>query len=217
VRTGVCAAAIVSGLALVTAGVAVGVAAPTAGFGTVPSTATTTSTARVAPASSAPDAVLSPDRPDRAPPALVDRIPEQLVLPTLGIAAGVVPVPVRARGVLVIPPDPRQVGWWIGGAYPGTGGTVLLAGHVDDVRFGRGALYRLTSLRAGDPVYVDTAAGRYGYRVVARRDYPKQHLPANLADQGGPPRLVLVTCGGSFEPDRGYADNVVVYAEPTTG
>jgi hypothetical protein len=36
-----------------------------------------------------------------------------------------------------------------------------------------------------------------------------------LFQRTGPPRLVLLTCGGEFQPElRSYADNVVVVAEP---
>ena len=51
------------------------------------------------------------------------------------------------------------------------------------------------------------------YRAVARRSYAKQRLPADLFATGTAPRLVLVTCGGSFH-DGVYSHNVVVYAEP---
>ena len=53
------------------------------------------------------------------------------------------------------------------------------------------------------------------YRVVARRQLGKADLPADLFARGGPPRLVLVTCGGRFDrTTRHYTDNVIVYAEP---
>jgi hypothetical protein len=40
-------------------------------------------------------------------------------------------------------------------------------------------------------------------------------LPPEVFAVGGPPRLVLITCGGAFDRrTRNYADNVVVVAEP---
>jgi hypothetical protein len=40
-------------------------------------------------------------------------------------------------------------------------------------------------------------------------------LPPEVFAVGGPPRLVLITCGGAFDRrTRNYADNVVVFAEP---
>ena len=52
------------------------------------------------------------------------------------------------------------------------------------------------------------------YRVTARRELGKAALPADLFATDGPPRLVLVTCGGRFDrTTRHYTDNVIVYAE----
>jgi hypothetical protein len=52
--------------------------------------------------------------------------------------------------------------------------------------------------------------------VVSRELIEKQVLPlASLFQRAGPPRLVLVTCGGEFIPElRSYRDNVVVVSEP---
>jgi len=42
-------------------------------------------------------------------------------------------------------------------------------------------------------------------------------LPTDLFAFDGAPRLVLITCGGEFDPDAGsYDENVVVIGEPTT-
>jgi hypothetical protein len=37
---------------------------------------------------------------------------------------------------------------------------------------------------------------------------------ADLFDRDGPPRLVVLTCGGAYDARNGYRDNVVVIAEP---
>jgi len=40
-------------------------------------------------------------------------------------------------------------------------------------------------------------------------------LQPQTTDAPGAPRLVLITCGGRFDPvARSYEDNIVVYAEP---
>jgi hypothetical protein len=137
--------------------------------------------------------------------------PIQLRLP--GVTAAVRPAPVDGDGRLAVPRDPTSVGWWIGGATAGSArGTVVLAGHVD-TEGQRGALYGLEQLAMGEIVTVDTANGRYAYKVVARRSFRKERLPDALFDLNSPPRLALVTCGGQFE-DGSYDHNVVVYAVP---
>ena len=57
------------------------------------------------------------------------------------------------------------------------------------------------TLEPGDRVILSSADGRTAaYTVTARRQYPKSALPTGLVfDQDTTPRLVLVTCGGSFD------------------
>jgi hypothetical protein len=208
-----CVVTVAIGMGLVATGVTLVVvpARAPAAFGTLLATnSSAVTTARSA--SHLTVSVTSPPAPTRT---YEDRTPQQLSLPSQGITAAVSPVGVSGDRSLVVPPDPRQVGWWTGGAQPGTAtGTILIAGHVDDVRLGRGALYHLESLQVGDPVRLSTPAGEYTYRVVARRSYDKNELPTELFDQSIPARLALVTCGGPFQPGHGYAANVVVYATP---
>ena len=141
-----------------------------------------------------------------------------LRLPSLDVTAPVMNVRVRSDGALEVPAVPSQVGWWADGAAPGGGrGSVVVDGHVDSARYGRGAFFRLRDLAEGDPVEMVTADGAsFTYEVTAVRQYPKDELPwAEVFSQGVPERLVLVTCGGDFDRGRrSYTDNVVVFAEP---
>lgn len=142
----------------------------------------------------------------------------QLHLPTIGVTAPVTEVRVRPNGELEVPALPSQVGWWADGARAGGGrGSVVIDGHVDSARYGRGAFFRLRELEVGDPVEMATADGdTLSYRVTARLQFPKDKLPwAEVFSQEVRERLVLVTCGGAFDrSSRHYTDNVVVYAEP---
>ena len=145
-------------------------------------------------------------------------VPARVRVPRIGIDAPVVPVTVRPDGLLAVPADVRTVGWWSAGAPAAApSGTVVLAGHVDSARQGSGAFFGLRALEPGDRVILSSASGRTtAYTVAARRQYPKSALPADqVFDQDTPSRLVLVTCGGSFDwTTRHYSDNVVVYALP---
>jgi hypothetical protein len=127
--------------------------------------------------------------------------------------AQVVPVGVRSDGSLMLP-EATTVGWWVGGAQVGqTIGPLVLAGHLDDDEGRIGALAGIGMLRPGQVVIVAAATGPATYRVREVRSYSKQRLPAELFSSDGPPRLVLITCGGEFTPGSGYADNVVAVAD----
>lgn len=144
-------------------------------------------------------------------------VPVELSLPTRSVSAPVVAVTTGADGGMIIPDPPSTVGWWSPSALPGgAGGTTVIAGHVDSRTEGLGALAVLRSIEVGEPVVLRGADGRtVEYRVVARRQYLKADLPPEIFDVGGPPRLVLITCGGRFDrATRHYSDNVVVHAVP---
>ncbi|WP_188943887.1 class F sortase [Nakamurella endophytica] len=152
-----------------------------------------------------------------AAPAVPSGPPATLQLPRLGVTADVAPI-VSKDGVLQIPENVGTVGWWLYSAVPGAArGSTVLAGHIDSAVQGPGALYRLGELGPGDRITVTTANGaEVAYVVQARHVYVKsQGLPADLWDQQGRPRLVLISCGGPFDAaQRSYQDNIVVYATP---
>lgn len=169
-------------------------------------------------AAAAPSAWLSAAAAAPAPRGVHPFAPVTVAAPDVGISARVLPVSVTSARLLDVPEDVRQVGWWQDGAAAAAGdGTVVLVGHVDSARQGRGALFPLRRLSPGDRVVVRGAHGEAAaYVVTARRQYRKASLPrAEVFGQGARHRLVLLTCGGRFDARTGhYEDNVVVYATP---
>jgi hypothetical protein len=143
--------------------------------------------------------------------------PIRLTIPSQRVQAAVVPVQAPA-GVLVVPDNIQQVGWWTGSALAGaTAGTTVLDGHVDSATAGPGALFRLQELHEGDPLRLDTATRQLRYTITGRLIISKTGpLPAELFSSAGLPRLVLISCGGPFDrATRSYRDNIVVIAVPT--
>ncbi|WP_184731753.1 class F sortase [Saccharopolyspora phatthalungensis] len=149
-------------------------------------------------------------------PASPNQVPQRVRLPPLGVDAPIRPVLPGPDRQLGVPESPGVVGWWSAGVAPGSRhGTVVLAGHVDSRRDGPGALFRVADLEPGDPVTVTTAQAALRYRIEAVRSYPKESLPEDVFDRTGRPRLVLITCGGTFDDStRQYDHNIVAYAVP---
>jgi sortase (surface protein transpeptidase) len=149
------------------------------------------------------------------PPAPVD-----IALPSIGVDAPIVPVGVDPDGLMGVPEDVDEVGWYRWGSAPGSGeGTIVLAGHVDSRSQGRGAFFDLRVMQVGDEVTVlDEEGTETTWRVTGRRTYDKASLPVDeLYRRDGQPRLLLITCGGDFDADaRSYRSNVVVEAELVT-
>jgi sortase (surface protein transpeptidase) len=137
-------------------------------------------------------------------------------VPRLGIRGRLQRLDLASGHRLRVPADPRRVGWWSGGALPGTPGSTVLAGHVDGPA-GPAVFNRLVHARRGDLITISTGAGRpLRYRVTAVRSYGKGRLPRRAVfGASNANRLRLVTCGGHFDPASGhYDENVVVYARP---
>ncbi len=145
--------------------------------------------------------------------------PVRLRLDGIDIDLPVVPVGVNRDGSMEIATSVRELGWYRFGARPADRtGTTVLAGHVDTKREGLGPLARLRSVDRGTRVVITSADGRTrAYRVVDVRRIAKTRVPlGEVFRRSGPERLVLITCGGRYDRDTGYRDNVLVTAEPVS-
>jgi hypothetical protein len=154
-----------------------------------------------------------------------------------GLHARITAHPLNADGTLYVPADPKQVAWASQDAMPGSDrGTAILVSHVNYVINGRTVAGAFADLAE----YIDRAVGRtltltlsdgrtLRYRITGGHEYAKDDLAGNpqlrkvLYNQTltyGPAdrpsgRLLLVSCGGPFDPVSGeYQDNVFVYALP---
>ena len=147
-------------------------------------------------------------------PVLARPEPVALTIDDIGVrAAPVVGVGVTPDGQLEVP-DETEVGSYVLGARPGQPGAIVLASHVSWNRK-VGLFARLGRLEPGQRVTVSLAdGGARRYQVVERAQYGKQGLPTDrIWTRTGAETLVLITCGGSFNPSlHRYADNIVVYA-----
>ncbi|WP_186813480.1 class F sortase [Cellulomonas xylanilytica] len=171
--------------------------------------------ALAAPATT-PATVVAPPAPQAAAPA-TEQVPVSLTVEAIGIQAPVVPVLAAPGGALTIPEDPGTFGWWAAGAAPGSPtGSVVVVAHVDAAAYGAGPMSDLIRAPMQTAITVqDAAGGLTRYALSERRSLPKSELPADLFTLGGAPRLVLITCGGTFDRATGhYSDNVVMIATP---
>ena len=144
-------------------------------------------------------------------------VPQFLVLPS-GRLAPVDGAGIAEDGSLVVPPDPARVGWWTGGAEAGDPyGSVVLAGHIDSRRYGIGVLAELVQAKPGQLLVIRSTTRSLRYRISVIRQISKASLRSetDVFSQEVSPRLVLVTCGGRYNPVKHeYDDNLVVIAMP---
>lgn len=155
---------------------------------------------------------------DPLPAPLARSRPTGLAVPAITIEAPVLGLGLDASGRLGTPPaeDPRIVGWYKDGPTPGETGTAIVVGHRD-TRTGPAIFLNLDSLTAGNTVRIARADGRVAVFTVDKvRTYTKEQFPdQEVYGSTGRPELRLLTCGGSFDPKKGYESNIVVYAHLT--
>ena len=193
--------------------------------GTVPS----------APAAASPTPRAEPPRPAPAASSRPDLAPRRTGIAAAGIRpdASFVPDRVRVAALGVDAPVVRESvdARWSAGAAGGPAHRRLVGRRRRPRRTpGHGRARRSRGQRAaGSRRAVPAGEGAPGgarrgqradgdatYVVQARRRFAKDDLPwRDLFRQDVEARLLLVTCGGDFDPaTRHYTDNVVVYAVP---
>ncbi|MGP3970239.1 class F sortase [Streptomyces sp. 6N223] len=154
----------------------------------------------------------------RAAPLAGAPAPRRLEIDAIGVSADIVARGVDADGGVAPPPfdTPQAVGWYAGGPTPGAVGAAVLVGHVD-TRSEPAVFYALSTLRPGDGVRVTRADGSTAtfavgeVEVIDRDDFDPGHVYGPR--DPGAAELRLITCGGSYDPDRrAYSANVVVSA-----
>lgn len=147
--------------------------------------------------------------------------PTRLVIDSIATAMNVEPVGVGVDGQMDLPERPDIAGWYrFGPDVLSTAGSIVLAAHVDTRQHGIGPLGRLREVRTGALVQLDSgdSTTRF-FEVVSVDSYRKSAMPlTDLFTREGPPQLVIVTCGGPYDPElRQYRDNVVAMAVPVPG
>jgi sortase (surface protein transpeptidase) len=144
--------------------------------------------------------------------------PARLVIGPIDLP--VVPVGVTEDETMELPNTVNAIGWYQFGARPADrSGTTVLAGHVDTRKEGLGPLAGLRSVDRGAEIKLTAADGtlrRYREREV--RVIRKSRLPLEqIFARGDAETLIVITCGGPYDRQTGYRDNVVLTARPVDG
>jgi len=145
--------------------------------------------------------------------------PLSLVLPS-GAELPADPSVTDPRGRLSLPADVDRAGWWRGSARLGDRfGAIVVAAHVDSFSDGVGPIAELLGAHPGDELRLASRTLGQAFVVTRVSFVPRVDLSqqAELLSFAGSHRLVVITCGGPYDPADGYRDNLVVVAEPRGG
>ncbi len=168
---------------------------------------TTQSVPAIAAAPALP--AVTPPRPAAGATPTVRSVREILRIraPSIGLEAPVVPSRIE-NGEWVVP---RFVaGHLQGTALPGTGGNVVLSGHVQSLTSGN-VFARLEDLQDGEHISLGTDLGEIQYVVAGRNVVPRDDL--SVTRDAAREELTLITCTGVFNPlTSDYSHRLVVWA-----
>jgi LPXTG-site transpeptidase (sortase) family protein len=125
--------------------------------------------------------------------------PAQLLIPTLNVHRAVESVGVNRYGMMNLPVNGWNAGWYSGSPVPGAPGDSVIEGHAgfpdQPMIFGK-----LSTLKRGDQVLVVLAdKTKRLFVVVSQSTVAVGTAPVGMGEPYGPPRLTLITCTGSFD------------------
>ena len=140
-------------------------------------------------------AALHPRQPSLAPI-------ERIIIPRIGIDAGIVTMGVDRDGTMQSPNRPEQVAWYNFSAPPGLGSNAVFSGHVDWYTGITGVFWGLRKLEEGDLIQIKMGDSTlYTYRVMSNEVITADLNAQQLGEIIGPARrdlVTLITCDGSF-------------------
>ena len=126
-----------------------------------------------------------------------------------------------ANGVLDVPADIREAGWWNGGSRLGDPfGSTLIAAHVDSATQGLGPFVSLLRARPGDRVRLRSHHLQQVFVITSLRLLPRASFGRRpeLRSPHGHRRLTLLTCAPPYDASRGgYQNLAVLIGTPVSG
>lgn len=143
-------------------------------------------------------------------------IPYRIRIPSIGIDSQIESVGVTKDAELEAPLDPLIVGWFALGPRPGQMGSAVIDGHYGWVNKRAAAFDRLSAIRVGSQIFVESKNGNSEVFVVRElRVFGKQEntKPVFFSDDGKS-HLNLITCEGKWNKvSQSYAERLVVMSE----
>lgn len=151
-------------------------------------------------------------------PARGDFTGDRLLIPSIGVDAEFSYKVVGPSGQMPNPNGPTDVSYydfsqWPGmGGLPGKGGNVVLAGHVDYIRYGPAVFWDLGKLKAGDKIEIRMKDGSViQYQVEFNKTFEVGNADwSAIVAATGDESVTLITCGGEFEAGH-YSDRRIVW------
>jgi sortase A len=140
--------------------------------------------------------------------------PMRLKIPKIGVDAAVQYVGLTSSGVMDVPSNTVDVGWFKFGPYPGEKGSAVIAGHLDEGSGKSGVFTNLSKLKKGDEIYIDYANGTSIAFVVSKSNLYNPGYALDVFSATTSAHLNLITCDGVWDDNKkSYSKRLVVFAD----
>jgi sortase A len=143
-------------------------------------------------------------------------LPVRIQIPKINIDTKIEQVGITYKGNMSTPKIISETGWYKYGTPPGSLGSAVIDGHVDNGFNLHGVFYNLKDLKVGDDVYVKTNKDFDLHFVVEKiAVYPYKEVPLEeLFNKKDTARLNLITCQGEWIPEEETdTDRLIVYTK----
>lgn len=141
-------------------------------------------------------------------------LPVRLVIPALNIDARIEEVGITTLGMMGIPEQVTNVGWFKFGYRPGEVGSAVIAGHFND-SFGEGAVFEnLYKLKKGDILYVEDDNGVFTVFTVQKSAVYDAGFADEIFNRNDGTYLNLITCDGVWDGiKKSFSKRLVVFSD----
>ena len=146
--------------------------------------------------------------------------PKTLHIPTLELTAPIIALGIDDTGEFVAPDSGHEVGWYLGGGYPGSNDpaqAVLLSGHLTGPDGQPAVFADLDQLQPGEIILIgreDNTVFSYTVAEIYTMPLPEIDMAALMASASSEQEgVTLITCAGGYdEAQATYAQRLIVRA-----
>ena len=140
--------------------------------------------------------------------------PGELMVPSVGIDGPVFPVGIDRSGNMDVTKSAFTAGWYNRGPAPGQPGIAIFACHNTWYTAPRALCFNLHLVQPGAVIATKDARGNVHHWVVdSLKYYPYSAIVDGLFVSGGPARISIITCAGTWLPKQQvYTQRLIVGA-----
>lgn len=141
-------------------------------------------------------------------------LPLRLIIPAINVNAAVQQVGVTPEGIMEVPNNITDVGWFKLGSPPGEKGSAVISGHFDGKNGEAGVFLNLYKLKKGDKLYVrDDKGTTTVFEVRESRTYTPGYAE-EVFGSNDKAHLNLITCDGVWDgAKKSYTKRLVVFSD----